>query len=70
MNSISGCWILLLHARVRIFKLLRNPGNASIGGDGGSDNEKSIPLMGHGRLDSLLCSYSIPGIDFPPHNLF
>jgi hypothetical protein len=23
--------------------------------------------MGHGRLDSILCSYSFLGIDFSPH---
>jgi hypothetical protein len=77
---------LTLTNRARIFKLLRTSGIDSTesipswncssgGGDVGSENEinssfKHYHFMEHGRVDSILGSYSIPGIDFSSHNPF
>jgi hypothetical protein len=76
---------LTLTNRARIFKLLRTSGIDSTesipswncssgGGDVGSENEINSSFknyhMEHGRVDSLLGSYSIPGIDFSSHNPF
>ncbi len=43
------------------------------GGEGEPENEvdssfKNYHLMGHGRLDSILGSCSVPAIDFSSHN--